>query len=194
MLHSWERLDPNPFRPAGSITDALVRRGVKDLRAAGKYVRSLPYGRNSRPADPLAVLSEGRGTCSTKHALLRRVAIEQNLELALVLGIYQMSERNTPGVGAVLHKHGLRSLPEAHCYVRSGGIRIDVTRAIESSREAISHFLYEEDIEPEQITSYKKAVHRQFLSTWMVEQDGLSGWSLEDLWSIREECIASLSA
>jgi hypothetical protein len=46
---------------------------------------------------PVIVLAEQRGTCSTKHALLRRLAIEQGLDIALVLGIYEMTERNTPG-------------------------------------------------------------------------------------------------
>jgi hypothetical protein len=41
------------------------------------------------------------------------LAIEQNLDIVLVLGIYEMSEQNTPGVGAVLAKYGLTMLPEA---------------------------------------------------------------------------------
>ncbi len=84
--------------------------------------------RNTCPDDPLIVLTEQRGTCSTKHALLRRLAIEQNLDVALVLGIYEMAEQNTPGVGDILRKYELVLLPEAHCYLRMARRRIDVTR------------------------------------------------------------------
>src|SRR5580700_6606875 len=129
MMHSWEALDRNPFQSKGAITSAFMQLGKQDFRSAGQYVQALPYGRNTHPSDLLIVLTEKRGTCSTKHALLRRLAIEQNLDIALVLGIYEMTEENTPGVGAVLAKYGLAILPEAHCYLRAAGRRIDVTRA-----------------------------------------------------------------
>ena len=40
-----------------------------------------------------------------------------------MLGIYEMSDRNTPGVGRVLTAHGLSYIPEAHCYLRCQGER-----------------------------------------------------------------------
>ena len=194
VMHSWDALDAIDLRPAGAVTAAFLRLEASDLQSAAKHVSSVPYGRNTHPDYPLIVLSEGHGTCSTKHALLRRLAIEQHLDIALVLGIYEMAEQNTPGVGAVLHKHGLAILPEAHCYLRAAGKRIDVTREIDQVHaEAISRFLHEEDIDPAQITDYKTALHKQFLSKWIAENGGLGGRSLADVWNIREECIASLS-
>jgi hypothetical protein len=194
MMHSWEALDPIDFKPEGAVTTAFLRIGKEDLRSAAKYVRCLPYARNARPDDPLIVPTEERGTCSTKHALLRRLAIEQTLDVALVLGIYEMAEQNTPGVGDILRKYELVSLPEAHCYLRMAGRRIDVTRAVDQvPSAAISRFLQEEDIEPAQITDYKIALHKQFLLKWIAENGGFGGRSLADLWKIREECIARLS-
>jgi hypothetical protein len=110
------------------VSTAFLSLAKSDLRAAGQHLCELPYGRNLYPDDPLAVLTEQRGTCSTKHALLRRLSIEQGINLVLVLGIYEMNERNTPGVGSVLQGHGLKFIPEAHCYVKVGDKRIDVTR------------------------------------------------------------------
>jgi hypothetical protein len=194
VMHSWEALDPISFKPEGAVTAAFLHIGNEDLRSAAKWVRCLPYARNSRPDDPLIVLTEERGTCSTKHALLRRLAIEQNFDIALVLGIYEMTEQNTPGVGDILRKYELVTLPEAHCYLRMAGRRIDVTRAVDQvPLAAISRFLHEEDIEPAQITDYKIALHRQFLLKWIADNNGLGARSLADLWRIREECIAGLS-
>lgn len=144
-MHSWELLSEAPLIPRDAITAAFLKKSLADFRSAGRFVCSLPYARNSTPDDPMIVLIEDRGTCSTKHALLRRLADEQGLD-------YEMSERNTPGVGIILTKYGLTTLPEAHCYLRAGAHRIDVTRV--SSRiaaEPISEFLHEQDIEPEQI-------------------------------------------
>jgi len=193
-MHSWEALNPVTLRPVGPVTAAFSRFGMKDLRSAGQYIRCLPYGRNTYPEDPLIVLTEERGTCSTKHALLRRLATEQGLDIALVLGIYEMNEQNTPGVGHALRKYGFSTLPEAHCYLRAFGKRVDVTRAIDiGPATAMLHFLHEEDITPAQITHYKTALHQQFLSWWMADHSELGGWTLADVWAIREECIAGLS-
>jgi hypothetical protein len=191
MLHSWEALEPVVLQRAGDVTHAFVNLGVRDYRAAARYIHQLPYGRNSNATVPSIVIQEGRGTCSTKHALLCRLALEQNLTVALMVGIYQMNERNTPGVGAVLQRYNLVSLPEAHCYLRGFSKRIDVTREIRPS-EPIAEFIHEEEITPNQIGAYKTNLHRQFLRHWM-EQEALAV-TLEDLWSIREQCIAALSA
>jgi hypothetical protein len=93
---------------------------------------------------------------------------EQNLDVARVLGIYEITGQNTRGVGDILRKYDLVSLPEAHCYLRVVGKRIDVTRSLDQARSAaISRFLHEEHVEPPQITDYKIALHKQFLLNWV---------------------------
>jgi len=192
-LCSWDLFDPVPLKPAGDISDAFIQVGALDYRAAARFVSRLPYGRNTIVSDPLIVMRERRGTCSTKHALLRRLAREQGLDVTLVLGIYEMNERNTPGVGPILKRHELATLPEAQCYLRFRGNRIDVTRAIEAHpAEAIAKFLHEEDITPEQIGDHKRTLHRQFLQRWIAEIETSSGRDLEEIWRIREECIKAL--
>jgi hypothetical protein len=187
MMHPWEALDPSSFRSEGVFTSAFSQLGKRDFRSAGQYIQTLP-------GDPMIVLTEKRGTCSTKHALLRRLAIEQNLDIALVLGIYERSELNTPGVGAVLAKYGLVISPEAHCYLRMVRKRIDVTRAAyQGPAEPIADFLHEEEIDPTQITNYKTEIHKEYLSRWITDNGGLNGRSIVDIWKIREECIVSLS-
>ena len=85
-------------------------------------------------------------------------------------------------------------LLEAHCYLRTWGKRIDVTRVPSKHPvEPIEHFLYEEEIDPKQITRYKIALHQKFLKEWMAGNDRLRHLSFEQVWSIREDCIASLS-
>jgi hypothetical protein len=193
-LHSWDVLDPVALKPAGAISDAFIQVGALDYRAAARFVSRVPYGRNTTAVDPLIVIRERRGTCSTKHALLHRLATEQNVDVALVIGIYEMHQRNTPGVGPILRKYGLVAVPEAHCYLRFRGDRIDVTREIDADPpEAIAQFLHEEDIAPEQIGDYKTTLHQQFLQRWIAETGAADGRGLDEMWRIREECIAVLS-
>jgi hypothetical protein len=190
-MDSWNVLDAVVLKPTGDISAAFIQSGSLDYREAARLVSRLPYGRNSLAHDPLVVLREGRGTCSTKHSLLRRLAMEQDLEIALVVGIYEMNARNTPGVGGVLERYALASLPEAHCYLRFRGKRIDVTG--ENGRPRELKFFLEEDIVPEQIGEYKAALHREFLQRWIAGGNVPGRREMEELWQVREECIAALS-
>lgn len=172
----------------------MLQLRLSDYREAGHYVTRLPYGRNSDPSDPLIVLEERRGTCSTKHVLMGRLAIEQKLNVSLILGIYEMTANNTPGIREVLERHHIISLPEAHCYLSSNGRRVDLTRPRIGTVpwEPITQFLHEEKIEPDQAGLYKRELHRRFLQRWIEESGGSPKHTVEDLWNIREECIAAL--
>jgi hypothetical protein len=192
-MDSWDVLPQVALQSVGPVSAEFIARGITDFRAAGRYLQGLPYGRTVDRADFRAVLREGRGTCSTKHALLAALAHEQDLPIVLRLGVYAMHERNTPGVGAVLTQHGLASLPEAHCYLTYAGRRIDVTRSGAGPTELITQLLYEETIVPEQIGDYKVALHRHYMQTWVkANAERVGCRSVEEVWRIREECIAAL--
>ena len=193
-MRSWDALPYVPLKCAGPVTAAFMACGITDFQAAGRYLHALPYGRTANRADFSAVLHEGRGTCSTKHALLATLAHEQQLSVVLTLGIYEMHEHNTPGVGVVLARYGLVSLPEAHCYLTYMGTCIDVTRSGAEPTAPITQFLHEEAIVPEQIGVYKVTLHRRCMQEWVRNNpETVKGWRFEDVWQIREECIAALA-
>ena len=179
--------------PSGRTSKCFLEVGVSSFRDAASYVASLPYGRNSDRADFSLVLSEHRGTCSSKHALIATLAQELELPISLKIAIYKMTEDNTPGVGTVLDAHGLDYLPEAHCFLDFRGFRIDLTSA-ERSGDLIDTFLYSENIDPSQVVSYKTQFHRNFLSEWLQAEAASKHLTLDEVWAIREECIARLSA
>ena len=110
----------------------------------------------------------------------------------LTLGIFEMSERNTPGVGRVLSAYGLEYIPEAHCYLHHQSGRIDVT-GVPAGAAPIDHFLHEEPITVDQIDAYKQDLHRRFLNNWITRTDSVRGRSLEEVWRIREACITALA-
>ncbi|HEY3065588.1 MAG TPA: hypothetical protein VGL09_07330 [Methylomirabilota bacterium] len=193
-MRSWDALPAVFLSPLRPLAADFTARGVTNFRAAGHYLEKLPYGRTAERADFRAVLREGRGTCSTKHALLAALAEEQGVAVVLTLGIYEMHERNTPGVGAVLSRYGLPYVPEAHCYLAHEGTRIDVTRSGAASAEAIAGFLHEEPIVPKQIGDYKATLHRRFMREWVARAPEIVGaLTFNDVWAIREECIRALA-
>ena len=190
---SWQALPELEIRMRGPITAAFLERDITDLQEAGRLLQLLPYGRNEHPLRPLCVLEEGRGTCSTKHALLARLALEQDEPIQLTLGIYEMREANTPDVGRILAAHELPYMLEAHCYLTFGDERIDVTRSPDTPVEPIERLLHEEHISPDQIGPYKVQLHLRILHAWIDSgAESARGYSLEQLWQIRQACIAAL--
>ena len=172
---------------------AFIERGVSGFRDAARFVASLPYGRNLNRSDHLVVLRENKGTCSTKHSLLARLAQEQNLPIALCIGIYEMDGLNTPEVRAVLEGYGLTSIPEAHCYLKRGSQRIDVTLAGGNvARAPIERVLVEVEISPEQVGGYKVQLHQEFMQRWMKAVSLPRAFTFEELWAAREACIHAL--
>ena len=188
-----EQLANRELTPGGPVTARFRAAGVHDFVGAAHHLLALPYGRIADRNRFWLVLEEGRGTCTTKHALLAELAREQGIDVQLVVGVYEMSERNTPGVGRVLGAHGLTRIPEAHCYLRYRGGRIDIT-GVPAGAEPIDRFLHEEPITIDQIGAYKIDLHRRFLGEWIARTEQARGRSLDEIWRIREACIAALEA
>jgi hypothetical protein len=177
----------------GEVSRAFIAKGIASFADACSYVKSLPYGRNENKEDVFAVFNDNCGTCGTKHALLKRLADENGLEgLTLVTGIYKMDSGNTPGLGDVLHRHNLDYMPEAHNYLRVGNETFDFTFPYAKATGFNEEVLEENVILPHQITAYKVALHKSFLTRWLLANKNIN-LSLGKLWEIREECIANLS-
>ena len=183
---------PNfPIHSDTELSKKCQNIGLTNFQQVAHHIFNLTYRRNSSKENLSLVLTEACGTCSTKHAALAQLAIENNFQdLKLILGIYQMNEANTPGVGHVLQTHQLEYIPEAHVYLKYKNNRIDITRTVESEASAFDVLLLEKEILPEQIGDFKVTLHRDFLNKWKKEQ-GLA-MSLEKLWKIREDCIHGL--
>jgi hypothetical protein len=180
-----------PLAASGEMSQLARLHGLGTFAAAVRHVQGLLYGRTSKP-DYRLVLTEGRGTCSSKHALLAALAQENELAVDLVLGVYEMTEANTPGVGEVLASSGLSSIPEAHCFLRTGFGVIDVTVPGVALGAAERVFLHEEVIGPDDVGAYKMSVHRRVLADWL-QAAGRSSYGLSAAWAVREACIAALS-
>ena len=127
-------------------------------------VKNLPYGRNTNRYDFSLVLSENKGTCSSKHAFLKDFADKNEIEnVKLYIGIFKMNEVNTQKLGDLLTKNNIKYIPEAHCYLKINQIPVDVTTS-DSFYDKIKHDIIEEiEIIPNQVSDFKVAYHKAFL-------------------------------
>jgi hypothetical protein len=174
------------------ISQKAIDLGLSSFEELLHFVRHLPYGRTSDRTNPIQVLTELKGTCSSKHALIKMIAHEQGFHnVHLYLGIYKMNRNNTPGIGNTLLEYHLSYLPEAHCYLEIDKKRVDLTNADSTFDRVRKDILDEEEIQPKQIGNYKEKYHKRFLKYW-IEQTRVP-YDLKDIWAIREMCIRKLS-
>lgn len=181
------------FRISGvsALCENVRSRGFESFEHLAEHVRKLPYGRTTNAQDPLAVLRQGRGTCSTKHQLLAAVAQDcGHPEVHLTVGIYEMSEENTPGVATVLNAASLTSIPEAHCYLSIEGERFDYTGLPAGSSSPFAALYAEYTVSPNNLPQVKVELHQEAIAAWASDY----GISKEAAWATREACIAAITA
>jgi len=166
--------------------------GIRNFTGACGYVHALPYGRNTSRNVFTEVLSEQKGTCSTKHGLLASIAEMHGMEeIHLMVGIFLMSGKTHPKVAPVLEHYGLKVIPEAHAYLRYHDKRYDFTTT-KLDISAIEPFIVREQrCEPGQLADWKPMIHRHYLESWLKRQD--LAYTIDELWEIREACIRALS-
>ncbi|MCB9034588.1 MAG: hypothetical protein H6553_12180 [Chitinophagales bacterium] len=156
-----------------------------------EFTRNLPYGRNSNRENFSLVLKENKGTCSSKHSFLKKVADLNGFKnVKLILGMYKMNHLNTPKIRDLISRNGLKHIPEAHCYLKLNNQRIDITNSNSDIENLRNDIIDEMEIEPEQVNTFKVEYHKNYLQKW-IEQENIK-LSFDEIWLIREECIKQL--
>lgn len=174
------------------LSKSCIALGLTDFISVCNYVKQLPYGRNNNRANYTSILQENKGTCSTKHAFLKEIAMENEADhMLFYLCIYKMKETNTVGIGEILANYNLAYIPEAHSYLKFQNKIIDCTRMEESQTSFKEAILLEEEILPKQIGEYKLAFHKGYIKNWI--KDNNIPYSYSEIWNIREACISKLS-
>ncbi len=176
---------------SGPISKVAIDKGFTSFRKAAEWVSKLDYRRNIDKDNVLCLFNEQCGTCSTKHALLKRLADENgNEELQLMLGIFAMNAKNTPAIKDILKKYKLKYIPEAHNYLRAYNYILDYTGIGINETKFELDIIQECEIQPDQITDFKVKYHKDFIDNWLEENK--IPYSLDELWNIREECIKAI--
>jgi hypothetical protein len=179
-----------PIQNKGQFSSLVLELGYGRFLGFADFVKSLPYGRTSDNQNVTAVIHEKRGTCSSKHVLLASLARECGYtDIQLMVGIYQMCEDNTPGVGKVLEEAGLNYLPEAHNYLLFKNKRYDFTGLKKGKSSPFESLYFEQSVNPEELSQTKKKLHQAEISKF-AEQLKLDP---RNIWVIRETCIRALS-
>ena len=181
------------IKSTGRISKEFVDRNILTFNQATLFVKELAYGRNADNNNLASVFADNCGTCSTKHALIKRLADENNFEtVKLIVGLFRMNKINTPEISATLLQNNLEFIPEAHCYLKIENLILDLTKINSKPTDFLYDLIEEIEISPEQITEYKVNYHKNYLVTWLDNNKQIN-LSLNDIWKIREQCIQDLA-
>lgn len=175
-----------------TLTVLMKSNGIETWKQAINHVKKLPYGRNKNREDITLVLTEQKGSCSSKHALLKEIADLNFIpNVHLILGMYAMNDSNTPKIGDELYKNNINYLPEAHCYLKIEEKNYDFTNTSSDFSTIKDDIITELEITPKQVSTYKVNFHQQFLKQWIIEEK--LPLDFNTIWEIRENCIRRLS-
>lgn len=167
--------------------------GIHSFKAACDFIARLPYGRNANREDFSLVFSEGKGTCSSKHALLASLALENaHPEVELIAGIFLMNGETHPQLAAFFQDKPYPNIPECHCYLRVKGERFDFTDTSNALERIAPKLVREQRIDPHQVSDWKIVIHKDYLQRWL-NRNPAFGMSLEEIWKDREEAIGWLA-
>jgi len=177
------------IQPKGGISQLSLKLGLNTFREVCDHLLHLPYRRPFGKTSK-AVLDEGCGTCSSKHGVLKAIAVEQGLEeIELVLCLFRMTAKNTPAIKKVLAEGPLLRIPEAHTYIRWGDEKIDVTKPGLHILNMQSDVLKEQVISLEEL-SQKSEIHQEWMEQWLnINHPEVA---LTSAWQQREACITAL--
>lgn len=181
------------IKPCGEISSEFLKMNISTFQDACEFIARLPYGRNLDKNDLKTIFSDNCGTCSTKHATLKKLAQENDFEgLNLMLGIFKMNAENTVAITGTLRKYNLEFIPEAHNYLKFENKILDFTKSNSNTSDFEDSLLLEMEMLPNQISNYKVEFHKEFLKKWLTENPEIK-LDLEKLWKVREKCIEDLS-
>lgn len=170
----------------------LKDKNIKSIYDLLDFVNRLPYGRNSFRNNIDLVLIENKGTCSSKHALIKKHEdFYSNSDIKLILCIFKMNGINIPKIKEILNKFKLEYIPEAHTYLKINLIDYDITFPNSSKLLVKDYILFEKEISYEYVINDKVHFHKNYLKDWIKSNN--INFSFEEIWEIREECIAELS-
>ena len=181
--------------PNGDMARKFLDLGITTFRAACAYVRQLPYGYNSDRDDMMILFKEGKGTCTTKHAVIATLARELGLPIVKHIGIYAMTDELVTGTAFLLNKYALPYLPMIHCFLVYEGFRVDLSEGNANGKNGpIDKLLFTIAVQPDISAREEYLIYRKALKDFILKREEFEGVELKTILFAREEGLALLRA
>ncbi len=192
-MDSYDILPAAGISGPGVISKEFLRMGVTGFIDACRHVHQLPYGYNSDRDDLLILFKEGRGSCTTKHAVIATLAEELALPIVKNIGIYGMTEDIVTGTTDILDKFNLPYVPMVHCFLGFQDYRVDLTEGNDNGKNRpVDRFLHTETVTPNISAKDEYLRYRKALKDRILLRKELKGVDIKRILQAREEGIKLL--
>ncbi len=194
-MEPYTVLPDRPLADAGPYAKIFLGLGIERFSQACRYVHELPYGYNSDRDDPMTLFAENKGSCTTKHAVIALLGGELGLAIDKHVGVYPMTEALVTGTGPILERHRLPYVPMIHCFLVSGGRRVDLSEGNKNGKNGpIDDFLYIEKVAPDIAEKEEYLLYRKALKEHVLPRQEFRQVEMKTVLKAREEGILLLKA
>ena len=192
-MQSINSLPDGRITEAGEISKTFSVQGISTFQEACRKVRKMPYGYNSDRDNLFILFAEGKGTCTSKHAVIATLARELHLPVEKHIGIYAMTEALVTGTQAILDRYELPCLPMVHCFLAAGPNCVDLTEGNRNGKNGpINDFLFTAPVEPNISAKDEYRLYRQALTEKILLRPEFQGKTVSTVLKAREEGLALL--
>jgi hypothetical protein len=183
------------IHPAGVMSQQFLSMGIDRFHAACRYVHQLPYGYNADRDDAMSLFKEGKGTCTTKHAVIATLASETNLPITKTIGIYAMTESIVTGTNTILSAAKLPYVPMIHCFLSYKQHRVDLTEGNRNGKNcSIESFLHTAAVDPGISEKDEYLLFRNALVNQIMKRRELQGIKMRAVLKAREAGLLLLKS
>ncbi len=183
------------IQATGIISNTFMEMKIRSFHKACAYVHRVPYGYNADRENLMSLFEEGKGTCTTKHAVIATLASELGLPVGKRIGIYSMTEELVTGTASILRRYTLPYLPMVHCFLTDGTHRVDLTQGNANGKNGpIDDFLHTAPAEPNISPKDEYLIYRNALKDRILKREELRSVQLKTILQAREEGLVLLKS
>jgi len=189
----YNKIPNAEIKDKGEISKRFLELGITSFREACEYVHNIEYGYNSNYDDKMIFFKEGKGSCTTKHAVITGLAEELNVPIYKYIGIYKFTEEISTGANKILEKYKLPYVPMVHCFLVYKNYRFDLTEGnCNGKNTTIKEFIHEEKVNPFISRKAEYLLFKKVLKEKILPSKEMEGINERSLLKAREESIILL--
>jgi hypothetical protein len=173
----------------GVISEQFIRRGITTVHDACFWILNLEYGSNTNSEDSLILFEEMQGTCTTKHGVIARLALELGLPISKHLGFYRLNDQIVTGVTEIIRPYGLSFIPQIHCFLAYATFRVDLTAGnCNGKNQIIDDYDFVVPVEPDLTVEREKQIYIEYLQKYFTFVPELKQLTISQILELLDRC------
>ncbi|MBD3194161.1 MAG: hypothetical protein GF317_03840 [Candidatus Lokiarchaeota archaeon] len=192
-MDSYDNLPDKKIVSKGEMSKKFLSLGIDSFKEACLYVHDQEYGYNSDYSDHMIFFKEGKGSCTSKHAVIAALADELEIPLYKKVAIYELTEDITDGAGKIIKKYGIPYIPMQHCFLVYKDYRFDLTEGNNNGKKtSIDEFIHTEKVNPFISKKDEYLILKKVLKEKILTSEKMKNIDEKTLLKAREEGIKLL--